>query len=448
MKNLMAIILAVITLSTYAQPNTFNYQGVMRDQDGTLMTNTSAMLELSVLDMTEMPVYTETHDITTNDFGQFSIHVGAGVPVSGDFNSINWGSGEYMLSTSVSLDGGANYTVLGVSPILAVPYALHAANSAMPEGVQGQILTFNGNNWVSTGALTLMENKLAIGAEPGIPKLLIQGDASYGETDPIFEVRNSQGMPIFSVYEDGVEIHIDESSKSAKGGFAVGGLTGGKDKTVTNYFKVAPDSVRIYVKEEEDIGKAQKGGFAVGGLTGGKNIPYNLFTVSPDSTRIYVQEQTGKAQKGGFAVGGLTGGKRGAYDLFRLTPDSTRFYVPNSGPDFPNRSGFAVEELSTGKEGQGVQYLNLSSQGIQMTHTSPYEFLALGGFNVISGQPPELPDTTGIRVLPGSSIIEPYLNKKQTLNEQRAIIEKQKARIDELEKQVKAIKEMLDKQQD
>lgn len=447
MKNLLTIILLLITFTVYAQPEAFNYQGVMRDQEGTLMINEEAMLEITIVDMTETPVYTELHAITTNDFGQFQVNIGQGDPISGDFSTIDWGSGEYMITTSVSLDDGQNYTELGTNPLLAVPYAMHAANANMPEGTAGQILTYDGNNWVSTSALSLMEDKLAIGTEPGVPKLLIQGDETYGETDPIFEVRNSDGMPVFSVYQDGVEIHIDESSKGAKGGFAVGGLTSGKDKTVTNYFKVAPDSVRIYVKEDAP-NKAAKGGFAVGGLTSGKNTPYNILTVSPDSTRIYVQESLkGKAAKGGFAVGGLTSGKNPAYDLFRITPDSTRFYVRENDPDFPNEGGFAVGELTYQKEGEGIQYMELSSQGIQMTHTSPYDFFALGGFNVVTGVPPNVPDTTGIKVAPESSYVDPYIGKKQTLNEQRIIIEKQKARIDELEKQVETIKRMLEERE-
>ncbi|HCT29819.1 MAG TPA: hypothetical protein DIW31_03580, partial [Bacteroidales bacterium] len=68
--------------------------------------------------------------------------------------------------------------------------------------------------------------------------------------------------------------------------------------------------------------KGAKGGFAVGGLTG-KEIEGNYYLqITPDSARINITSG-GKGAKGGFAVGGLTG--KSSNDFFRVTSDTSYF---------------------------------------------------------------------------------------------------------------------------
>jgi hypothetical protein len=128
------------------------------------------------------------------------------------------------------------------------------------------------------------------------------------EDEPIFVVRNSNGDIVFAVYEKGVRMYVEDDAKEPKGnksGFAIGGLTGFKDNE-TEYFRVTPDSVRIYLREPTE--KGNKGGFAIGGLTGFKADTVALMFVAQDSTRFYIDTEAttggGKGNKGGFAIGG------------------------------------------------------------------------------------------------------------------------------------------------
>ncbi|UTW64533.1 tail fiber domain-containing protein [bacterium SCSIO 12741] len=41
---------------------------------------------------------------------------------------MDWSNGAFVLQTAVDFSGGTNYTVLGVSPLVSVPFALHAEN--------------------------------------------------------------------------------------------------------------------------------------------------------------------------------------------------------------------------------------------------------------------------------------------------------------------------------
>jgi hypothetical protein len=237
---------------------------------------------------------------------------------------------------------GSNYT----TPNLAGPTI---------ETSPGNILYNDTTGWKATSAIKIVEQKVGIGSDPAISRLLVKGDSLAGENDPIFEVKNKDGAVVFAVYDNGVEIYVDDTGKKkgVKGGFAVGGLSGGKANG-TEYLRVTPDSVRIYLRE--DTVKGGKGGFAVGGLSGGKASPYELLKITPDSTRFYVK-QGAKGVKGGFAVGGLSGGKNITNEFLHVSPDSVRIYIDES-TNKGVKGGFAVGGLSGGKA-NGNQYLNV-----------------------------------------------------------------------------------------
>ena len=62
----------------------------------------------------------------------------------GTFSSINWANGPYFIQTEVDPNGGVNYSVMGVTELISVPYALYSAN-AQVSGFSHYIgETFNG----------------------------------------------------------------------------------------------------------------------------------------------------------------------------------------------------------------------------------------------------------------------------------------------------------------
>lgn len=71
--------------------------------------------------------YSEKQTISTNDFDLVNLIVGQGVPLQGDFATINWGGGaEYL---TVALETSPNvFDELGSSQLMSVPYALYAQN--------------------------------------------------------------------------------------------------------------------------------------------------------------------------------------------------------------------------------------------------------------------------------------------------------------------------------
>ncbi len=156
MKKLFTI-LAIITLAATAfaqSPEKMSYQAIIRDVSNNIITNQSVGMQISILQGSESgsAVYVETQSPTTNDNGLISIEVGAGSVVSGDFGTIDWGSGPYYIKTETDPTGGTTYTITGTSQLLSVPYALHAktANETDPvfdTSVAAGITSSDITNW-------------------------------------------------------------------------------------------------------------------------------------------------------------------------------------------------------------------------------------------------------------------------------------------------------------
>ena len=129
MKRLSISFAAILIASLcFAQsPESFKYQAVVRNIDGSIVDDQSVgfMMEILVGSAAGTAIYTETHATTTDDYGLVHLDIGEGTTTD-DFSSINWGDDEYFLQVSIDLTGGTSYTILGASQLLSVPYALHA----------------------------------------------------------------------------------------------------------------------------------------------------------------------------------------------------------------------------------------------------------------------------------------------------------------------------------
>lgn len=143
MKNLVLITVCciMITASCFAQaPQSMNYQGVARNISGTVIPAQAIKLRFSIHDNTVggTVVYQETDTTTTNQFGLFTIAIGTGTVVSGTFNTINWSYGAKYLQVEMDAAGGNNFSDMGTTQLLSVPYALYAKTSGSgPAGPTG-----------------------------------------------------------------------------------------------------------------------------------------------------------------------------------------------------------------------------------------------------------------------------------------------------------------------
>jgi len=126
-----SILLLGAVFITFAQvPQGFNYQAILRNTDGTVKSNETVVLQISIIHghTDGPPAYLEVHNTTTSELGMVNLIIGEG-ETSDDLSLIDWANGPYYLEISV------NDIKMGISPLLSVPYALYAASGN--EGPQG-----------------------------------------------------------------------------------------------------------------------------------------------------------------------------------------------------------------------------------------------------------------------------------------------------------------------
>ncbi|MFC2129273.1 tail fiber domain-containing protein [Bacteroidota bacterium] len=274
-KLFMLFIVMLFAYSSYAQvPEMFNYQAVVRNDQGEVLANQNVQFQLSILaGSTDGPaVYSESHMKTTNALGIVDLVIGMGTGPDGSLGAIDWGSDTHFLKVELDPTGGTSFNDMGTTQLISVPYAM------------------------VSGAVNQPLNKFTVVAAEG-----------HAVDEALFEVQDEFGNTLFAVYPEGTRVYVDDSGgKGLKGGFAVGGYKTTNKGETHEYLRVTPDSVRIYIREPEQ--KGVKGGFAVGGyktVNKGEVTPH--FFVSVDSTEVYVNDPV----NGGFNVKLNQGGGKG-----------------------------------------------------------------------------------------------------------------------------------------
>jgi hypothetical protein len=136
---------ATLSLSSFGQtPEGFNYQAVVRDAVNTIVNNQAVGMRMTIKQgsIGGTAVYSETFATTSNAYGLVNLQIGSGTS-SDDFSAIDWSAGPFFMETAVDVTGGTNYSVMGTSQLMSVPYALYAKTSgngqgpAGPQGIQG-----------------------------------------------------------------------------------------------------------------------------------------------------------------------------------------------------------------------------------------------------------------------------------------------------------------------
>jgi hypothetical protein len=110
-------------------PDSLNYQAIVRDANGNILSNTEVGIKIRILQGSAIgaEVYVESHTPTTNKFGLINLIIGS----TGDsLNVVDWANGPYFVELGVDPTGGTDYNLMvSTSQLLSVPYALHAGSA-------------------------------------------------------------------------------------------------------------------------------------------------------------------------------------------------------------------------------------------------------------------------------------------------------------------------------
>jgi len=144
-----------LTAQVTAPPQAFNYQAVVRNSAGNVISNSVVSVRFTILDNSASgsPLYTETFSTTTNQYGLITLDIGTGTVVSGSFQAINWAVGSKWLQVEIDVNAGTNYILMGTTKFLSVPYAMYAAKSGF---------SYNQNTISSTGDTVYIGNTFII----------------------------------------------------------------------------------------------------------------------------------------------------------------------------------------------------------------------------------------------------------------------------------------------
>ncbi|HRC33068.1 MAG TPA: hypothetical protein PK736_06460 [Bacteroidia bacterium] len=167
---IIAALFVSLTSLMAQSPNMINYQGVAHNVNGTAIANQNIKVRLKIRQGTAQGTvkYSEVRSLTTDASGLFTIQIGSAGAVSttGSWASITWETGAKFLQVEMDAAGGSNYTDMGTQQMLSVPYAQYSnmAGALSPSAkidltqingsgaTNGQILKFNGTNWIPAAA--------------------------------------------------------------------------------------------------------------------------------------------------------------------------------------------------------------------------------------------------------------------------------------------------------
>lgn len=135
-KSLQIFALLFCIIISAQAPEKLSYQAVIRNASGTLITNATVGLKISVLktSVAGTVVYSESQTPTTNANGLISIQIGSGTVITGTISGIDWSSDSYFIKTETDPAGGTSYSIAGTTQLLSVPYALYAKKSGSDSG--------------------------------------------------------------------------------------------------------------------------------------------------------------------------------------------------------------------------------------------------------------------------------------------------------------------------
>ena len=147
--HLILFSLLMTGIACYSQsPNLISYQTVIRNGNNELVSNTTIGVRISILGGPEanVLVYQEEHTVKTNINGLAYLTIGNGKILNGLITSIDWSKGPYFIKSETDPTGGKNYTIVVLSQMLSVPYAIYSSTAEKLTGTLPEIdPLFNGS---------------------------------------------------------------------------------------------------------------------------------------------------------------------------------------------------------------------------------------------------------------------------------------------------------------
>lgn len=171
-------------------PPAIRYQAVLRDASGGIYRNSALLVRLTLLQgaANGTPVYSETHSVTTDQNGYYSLSLGSGTPVLGSFASIDWEAGPYYVLRESDPRGQSGFFITTSQQLVSTPYVL---------------LTERTNHFHEQQRLFLRNDSLCLSGNGGSVPILSSVQQNISHRDTIGQsITTASDSSSFAMYVD------------------------------------------------------------------------------------------------------------------------------------------------------------------------------------------------------------------------------------------------------
>jgi hypothetical protein len=186
MKKFFLLIIVILQMHTVfgQSPGSFNYQVIVRNQNGAIVSNTKIHIKIEILQGSSsgQVVYSESFTPTTNANGLITIQIGSINPT--DFSAIEWSKGPFFIKseTDPATGGETSYIITRISQLPSVPYTFYSKTAESLSGILPEMdpIYTDDSSSIKTGVRDWNSS---------LAKTIDIADTTWwgrGETDPVF----------------------------------------------------------------------------------------------------------------------------------------------------------------------------------------------------------------------------------------------------------------------
>jgi hypothetical protein len=187
--------------STFSQG--FRYQAMLRDSAGQALGNKETELIIRIIgqDKFQDSFYSELHRVKTSPNGLFELTIGQGIQKNGALSELPWAEQQLWLQIEMKQEKLPIFSVVSKSPLMAVPYALHAANAAAlfdPIQTTNEPIEKSGAQsiyWTTSGNLGTNPNVHFVGSRDNVNVIFKTNGKAYMTLTPIGKLELISDVP-------------------------------------------------------------------------------------------------------------------------------------------------------------------------------------------------------------------------------------------------------------
>jgi uncharacterized protein (TIGR02145 family) len=159
-------LLATVCNCVFAQsPDFIPYQAAVRNSNGDVLVNQQVSIRFTIHQDNPIGqvIWQEQQSLISNSIGIVNTNLG----VSSSLTLVDWSEGNKFLQVELDINGGTNFTDLGSTQMMSVPFALHANCCELNVSLVGDTLYSGCGNFVIIPGISAVNNLPGVNCPDG-----------------------------------------------------------------------------------------------------------------------------------------------------------------------------------------------------------------------------------------------------------------------------------------